>query len=242
MQRSAFSGTALVVALLISASTWAAPSNDPPPVGAILDLDGLSVPTSYTGYSVNFGATLSSTAITFAFRDDASFIYFSTASVIDTTTSSGNLLLNGGFSGGTNTQDGNGLAPVNWTYTNQYGAAAGGQVQSCGAASGYCWYDGAVQAYDAISQTIATTIGNTYMISFDAQAGPVGTSFSRLSTNGNVTDAGGNGIDILAYAQAGLPAASVPEPAGLLILVPGLLGLCALRRRAVRIPPHALTP
>jgi hypothetical protein len=32
-----------------------------------------------------------------------------------------------------------------------------------------------------------------------------GSTFSRLSTNGDVSDPGGNGIDVLAYAQAGLP-------------------------------------
>lgn len=222
------------MAVLANASAWATASNNPPPVGAILDLNGQAPPTSFTTYSVNFTAALTSTAITFAFRDDPGYISFASVSVIDATTGGGNLLLNGDFSGGTNTQNGNSSAPVDWTYANQYGAAAGGVVSSgCGPVSTSCWYDGAVQAYDAISQTIATTAGNTYTISFQAETNSVGGTFSDLSTNGVVTGTRGNGIDILAYAQAGLPAADVPEPAGLLVLTPGLLGLLALRRRRI---------
>ena len=233
MPKSALASAVLVAALLASAPAWATASNNPPPGGAILDLNGQTIPTSFTTYSVSFTAALTNTAITFAFRDDPAFINFGAASVVDTTTSSGNLLLNGDFSGGTNTQNGNTLAPVDWTYANQYGATSGGTVTSgCGLAGASCWYDGAVQAYDAISQTIATTVGNFYTISFQADATQGGT-FSSLSTNGNVTGSGGNGIDILAYAQAGLPPANVPEPATLLVLAPGLLGLVALRRRAV---------
>ena len=84
------------------------------------------------------------------------------------------------------------------------------------------------KAYDAISQTIATTAGDNYTISFQAmESNGSQTTFSSVST-GSL-----QGIDLLAYAQAGLPAADVPEPAGVLILAPGLLGLLALRRRAV---------
>jgi hypothetical protein len=190
-------------------------------------LNGQTIPASLTTYSVNFTAALTSTAIIFAFRNDPAYIDSAAASVIDATTSGDNLLLNGGFAGGTNTQNGNSSAPVDWTYANQYGASAGGIVQACTSASGYCWHDGAVQAYDAISQTISTTVGNLYTISFQADGTQPGT-FSALSTNGDVSSAGGNGMDILAYAQAGLPAANVPEPSGLLILAPGLLGLLAL--------------
>jgi len=155
------------MAVLANASAWATVSNNPPPVGAILDLNGQATPTSFTTYSVNFTAALTSTAITFAFRDDPGYISFDSVSVIDATTGGGDLLRNGDFSAGTNVQNGNSSAPVDWTYANQYGVRAGGVVQSgCGPGSTYCWYDGAVQAYDAISQTIATTAGNTYTTSF----------------------------------------------------------------------------
>ena len=178
-------------------------------------MKGTSIPghgngTTFQQYTVNFVANLTSTAITFAFREDPAFVSLEQTSVTDLTTPGGNLLVNGDFSGGTYTNNGNTSAAVGWTYANVYGASAGGVVRTgCGGPqpSGYCWYDGAVQAYDAISQTITTTIGHTYQISFYLADNSGGSTFSAFSTNGDVNDAGGNGIDVLAYAQAGLPAA-----------------------------------
>ncbi len=198
-------------------------TNNPPPAGAILDLSGTPIPgggnSTYQQYTVNFTANIAYTAITFAFREDPAFISFANASVVDLTTESGNLLTNGDFSGGTYTNNGNSSTPIGWTYANQYGAYAGGIVQSPGScAPGYpnCWYDGAVQAYDAISQTIATTVGDNYQITFyvadnsecytDSEYS-LPCNFSDLSTNGDSTDTGGNGINVTVYAQAGLPPA-----------------------------------
>ncbi len=190
------------------------PTNQPPPSGAILDLNGTPIPghgngTTFQQYTVNFVAALANTAITFAFREDPAFESFEEASVKEQTVPGPNLLVNGDFSGGTYTSSGNSSAPVGWTYANVYGASAGGVVRTgCGGPqpSGYCWYDGAVQAYDAISQTIATTVGHTYQISYYLADNGGGATFSRVSTNGDVSDTGGNGIDVLAYALAGLPA------------------------------------
>jgi hypothetical protein len=220
--------------------------NQPPPAGAILDLDGTAIPgggngTTFQQYTVTFVAAIANTAITFAFRDDPNELLFEEASVIDQTAPAGNLLVNGDFSGGTHLSNTNGGTPVGWTYANNYGATAGGQVRSgCGGpqASGYCWYDGANSAYDAISQTIATNIGHIYQISFylaeNNNQSPYNfgdTTFHRLSTTGENV----NAIDVLAYALSGLPSpGSVPTLSeGGLFLMALLLataGLVLVRR------------
>jgi uncharacterized repeat protein (TIGR01451 family) len=197
-------------------------ANNPPPVGAILDLSGTPIPGGGTGiyqqYTVNFNASVLNTAITFAFRDDPAFISFANVSVVDLSAESNvNLLVNGDFSGGTYTSNGNSSAPNGWTYANVYGATSGGIVRADSACYTYifCWYDGAVQAYDAISQTIPTNIGDTYQISFyvaensgcSTDGGGATCNFSDISTNGDTTGLGGNGINVTVYAQAGLPAA-----------------------------------
>lgn len=217
----------------IASQAEASPMNLPPPVGAILDLNGQAITNSQQSYSVNFTAGVASTAITFAFRQDPSFEDFSNASVVDLTHPSGNILLNGNFAlgpVGSNT-------PTGWTYANIYGATFGGVLQAgCGVGGSNCWHDGAVQAYDAISQTVATQIGDVYQISFNLNGGSTGT-YSRLSTNGDVTGTGGNGIDVLAYAQAGLPiAGAVPEPSTWAMLLIGFagLGFMACRRKNSR--------
>jgi hypothetical protein len=199
-------------------------SNNPPPAGAILDLNGTPIPGggngTYQQYTVDFTATLTNTAITFAFREDPAFISFANASVTDLAgVESPNLLLNGNFDQGTYSNEQNNSIPNSWIYADMYGVASGGVVQS-GPSFCYtfnnCWYDGAVQAYDAISQTIPTIVGHTYQISFyladnshcSTDGGGASCSFSDLSTNGDVTDTGGNGINATVYAQAGLPASN----------------------------------
>jgi len=198
-------------------------NNNPPPASAILDLAPTPIPgggnETYQMYSVNFTASLANTAITFAFREDPAFLFFSNASVIDVTSGGGNLLVNGNFAGATYTDNGNVATPVGWEYANVYGATFGGVVlPNCGVGPGgalgtsNCWYDGAVQAYDALTQTIATVPGHNYQISFwladnsgCAIDGGSPCYFSDLSTNGDVTDTGGNGIDLTVYVGAALP-------------------------------------
>jgi hypothetical protein len=223
----------------------AAGHNNPPPAAAIFDLNGQPITNVQQLYSVDFSAAVSNTAITFAFRQDPSFSQFSTVSVTDLTTSSGNLLTNGDFSGGVYTSAGNSGTPNGWIYANIYGATDGGAIETgCGFGGGNCWFDGAVQAYDALSQSIATNIGDNYRISFHFNGGSCGDAaclYSDLSTNGNVTDTGGNGIDMLVYAEAGLPiAGGVPEPATWIMF---LLGFGAvgwtLRSRGSRMATTA---
>jgi uncharacterized repeat protein (TIGR01451 family) len=206
-------------------------NNNPPPAGPLLDLSGTPIPGSGNGtyqlYTVNFTAGVENTAITFAFRDDPAFISFAGASVTDTAIpGSSNLLFNGDFSLGPTGSN----TPTGWTYANVYGATFGGTVQPSTNTPGegfICnfnstpysnyWCDGAVQAYDAISQSIVTTVGHIYQISFFVAENShcstnvgVACNFSDLSTNG-VAEVGGNGINLTVYAQGGLPVATVTQ-------------------------------
>ncbi len=214
----------LVSTAMCAPSAFAQANNNPPPSGAILDLAGTPVNHgAAVGSSVSFTAAVASTDITFAFREDPAFISFGDVRLVNTTTGSAtNLILNGDFSSGA------GSAATNWGYANIYGASAGGQVSSgCGGGLATCWYDGAVQAYDAVDQYVATIVGDNYLLSFAYSDNSSLTTFSDLSTNGNTTGSGGNGIDILAYAQAGLPPAGnvTPEPSSILLLSTGVLML-----------------
>ena len=199
-------------------------SNCAPPPGAILDFAGMPLPhNDYQPYSVSFVATGATTNITFAFRDDPSFIYLDDVSV---TTGGGlNLLSNGGF------EDGplNANAPALWTFLT-FDAAPTGVVANYFPRSGsYEYLDGAVQAYDGITQAVATTPGETYTIAFWMAEGSDWATFSPISTDGDVTGTGGNGIDLLVYAGA-IPTL-VAEPTSIALLGAGLAGLARLRRR-----------
>jgi hypothetical protein len=206
------------------------PTNCAPPPGAILDLNGTPVPHTYQQYTTSFTATNTTTNISFSLREDPAFLGLDDVSVA--TGGGPNLLVNPGFELGPVGAN----APTGWTYLNSFGAGAAGVVStnsSPGPHTGSNYYrDGAIQAYDGITQSIATTVGSTYNISFWLDDNSSLTTFSRLSTNGNVTDPGGNGIDLLVYAGAipSLPT-STPEPASLALLGAGLAGLGILRRR-----------
>ncbi len=228
MYISTLCGTALagLVAVGFASQAQANPSNLPPPSGWILDLAGTPITNDQQSYSVNFTAALASTDITFAFRQDPSFESFSNVQLVDLTNPGGNIILNGDFSQGT-------LGTSNvadWTYANVYGATYGGVLEAgCGVNGSNCWYDGAVQAYDAIDQYVSTNIGDVYQLSFNLNGGGANTPnglYQQLSTNGNVTGTGGDGIDVLAYAQGGLPPpGTVPEASTWVMMILGFAGL-----------------
>ena len=252
MRQNLLRYTFLAAAFAASGPVFAAGMNNAPPAGAILDLGGRETGTAPMAVnhgapvpvSVNFVAGVANTDITFAFREDPAYISFGQVSLIDESNpGGGNLLVNGDFSGPTYVSGSN-TVPTGWNYDNVYGAAASGQLEACSAYGGaQCWFDGSVQAYDAIDQVVGTTVGDTYTLSFTYTDDGDLTTFSDLSTNGDTTDADGNGIDILAYAQAGLPPACppgtvctgpvapspVPEPPAVLLACGGILGLAMLR-------------
>jgi len=229
-------GLMFALALLTETQAHALAMNNPPPAGTVvLDLNGTPVPHTFQSYTTaNFTASATSTNISFAFREDPNFLSLDDVTVRDVTTSSAVTLVNGGFELGIVGQN----APVGWTYLNVFGAGAAGVVSTANPHTGSnSYYDGAIQAYDAITQAISTTVGDVYNISFFLNDNGSLTTFSRLSTNGNVTNTGGNGIDVVVYAGA-IPtiANPVPEPAtlasaGIAVLVG--LGVAWRRRRAV---------
>ena len=189
--------------------------------------------------SVDFNAAMANTAISFAFRDDPAYISFGDVSLLDLTTgASSNLLANGNFSGGTYQDQKGQLAPMGWSYGNSNGAQFAGMVSSspyacAGFSSGNCWYDGSMMAYDTLSQGVATNVGDRYQLSFMYSENSHQSLFSSLSNNG-LSGRAGNGIDIAAYAKAGVPGGpDVPEPGSLALFAAGLLGL-ALFLRAQR--------
>lgn len=218
------------------------PINQGPPSGALLNLNGTPEYKALHQYSVSFIASLGRTTISFAFRDDPSYLYFSDPMVIDTATSNGNLLANASFQGGIHTSGGNQAAPVNWTYANPDSASVGGFVGAygyphcaghVGIPGSSCWVDGAVQAYDFLRQTINTKIGDTYSLTFYLGELSGLSSYASLTTNNNAY-----AVDVLAYASGGvrLRVASVPEPPSSGMFVIGLaliLTLALLRRKTL---------
>ncbi len=199
-----------------------------PPAGSIFDL-AVTHPaalTSYENFSASFVAAQADTTVSFAFRDVPAFFAFDNASVTGPG-STVNLLQDAGFEAaavGSNFPAGwqRFIQPVDTTFVGV--VASNGPSLDCnaGASQGsQFWCDGSFQGYDGLAQAIATTVGQTYTVSFDLQ-------------NANNSPITNPTIDMLVYAQDGLPfgtppagpgPTSVPEPAAALLLIPGLIGM-----------------
>ena len=190
-----------------------------PPPGAILDLNGLSSGKgTVEPYTVDFTATAASTSMTFLFRDDNGQLLFTNPSVVDTTASNGNLLLNSSFAENTYT---GGICKgpyVDWTYASSGAPNTPGYFKGS-VTKGYEWLDGAAnQGYDTLSQTIATTVGDTYQVTFSLAENSSYATFNEGGTSYQ--------RDALVYA-----ASATPIPGTVWLFGPGVVGLIGLKRK-----------
>ena len=223
---------ALVAAAALGSfvSSPALAQNAPP--GALFDLQAVhpGVLSAYEQFSFSFVAGTANTTVSFAFREIPAFFAFDDASVVLNGTST-NLLANPGFESATVGQ----TTPTGWgRFIQPITVSAIGQVSS--AASPYgCppngphsgtnfWCDGSVEGYDGLFQTIATTVGQTYTVSF------------WLGDNSGSRPVA-PGIDMLGYADAGLPVGTipvnppVPEPETYALMLVGLGAMAFVARR-----------
>lgn len=191
----------------------------------ILDLNGQPMPSAYQQYTVGFTATQATTNITFAMRDDPAYIYLDTIVAASSGAPAVNLLTNGDFEGGTTAGPGSVRVPDGWQYLAS--SDTGDSTVKCKEGdeqAGSCaWSDGSDGGYDGITQAIATTIGDTYQISFWAYADDDGSRTWQTGTS-----------DLMVYAGAVPSLTGVPEPAPLGMFGLGLLmlgGFVTVRRR-----------
>lgn len=213
----------------VFASGPARAQNAPP--GALFDLQATHPLTlsDYEKFSFSFVAGVANTTVSFAFREVPAFFAFDDVSVVlDGTTT--NLLANPGFETATVGQ----TTPTSWgRFIQPIDVSAIGQVASNASPYGCApngahggtqfWCDGSVEGYDGLFQTVATTIGATYTVSF------------WLGDNAGVPPTVPE-IDMLGYAQDGLPVGTipVPEPETYALMLAGLgaLGFAARRRKS----------
>jgi len=150
---------------------------------------------------------------------------------VDVSTGGGpNVIANGDFTVGAPTTPG--AAVPDWSYFVQAGNLFPQFLGYELAGGGF--YDGSTQAYDGIDQAFPTVIGDTYDIAFQLNPGGANTPvYTDVSNNGDTTDTGGDGIDLVVYAgNTTPPGNTAPDAASTLgLLGAAVAGLAAVRRK-----------
>ena len=202
------------------------------PPGALFDLFGtvgaVTLPT-YQQYSFSFAAAVANTTVSFAFREVPAYFAFDDASVVLDGTST-NLLANPGFEAATAGQNvptlwGRWIQPIDVSAIGLIQAGTGGSCEIGPHSGSLLWCDGSVEGYDAVYQTLATTVGAKYDVSFWLQDNSGG-AISPVE------------INMFGYATDGLPIGTIPVPSipepetyALMLAGLGLLGAAARRRK-----------
>jgi len=206
-----------------------------PPPGALFDL-AVTHPTPLTAwqqFSFSFIAGTANTTVSFAFREIPAFFAFDDVSV-SLHTGGANLLADPGFEAAVFGQ----TTPTGWgRFIQPITVSAIGQVATSSQRYG-CnvpahggtnfWCDGSVEGYDGLFQTVATTVGQQYDVTFWLQDDSGSAIYNP-------------GIDMLGYAAAGLPVGTipvvnaVPEPETYALMLAGLATIGAISRRRKRV-------
>jgi hypothetical protein len=214
-------------AATVSEEARAATIGDPPSGNVIFDLvaSGTTTLTSYTQFTTSFVAAVPITTISFAFREYPAYFAFDDASITGTGVTG---FVDPGFESATIGQN----VPAGWNRwitpedTSAIGVVVGALGGNCTPNTPHAgsqeWCDGSVQGYDALYQSLATTVGSTYNISF----------WLGDNSSGQTAPT----INMLVYATDGLPGDVIqvgvtPEPASFVLIGVGLVGLAFARRR-----------
>ncbi len=231
MKNTSITGYAgLLTALTLAAVNQAGAQNLPAPVSGLQILDLAGTPQfGSDSYSASFLATTPDSTVTFVFRHDPGFFTLEDTSV--TTGGGPNLFSNPNFAIGAPTAAGAGVP--GWQYFFQAGNL---YPEYLGYENGVGFYDGSTQAYDGIYQIIPTVPGDVYTVSFGLLNAGGGGIYQQISNNGDVTDTGGNGIDVVLYAGDALPPGnSAPDSGSTMGLMSlGLMALGGISRKLRR--------
>jgi len=193
------------------------------PAGYILDVGAVNGygPTTwkYTQFTTTFTAALAETTVSWFFREDPSYFSFDDASV-SLTSGGPNLLVDPGFESAAVGSS----KPAGWSEFVQPSVPYAQGVVMSGAPTGFgidpfsgsnYWLDGSLNGYDGLAQTVATTIGDQYTVSF--YLADTSVKSYQVPT-----------LDLFVYAGSGIP--GVPEPASWAMMLVGFAGLGAAMR------------